>query len=106
MQIDLKFRNVELLGLSKARVYKVSGFKRDPHSNKVEFHFKTPLASLVGPYSVNGKILFLPIYGDGKVLLNLENLDVHLKYLTKKVMKDGKVFMELEKSKFSYDVTG
>lgn len=106
VQIDLKFRKVELLGLSKAKVYKMSGFKIDPENNKLDMRFKTPLGTLVGPYIINGKMLILPINGNGSVTLNLENLDIHLKLLTKKVVKDGKTYMKIEKSKFSYEVTG
>lgn len=106
VQIDLKFRKVELLGLSKAKVYKISGFKKDPENNKLEMRFKTPLGTLVGPYVINGRMLILPIIGNGNVTLNLENLDIHLKFLTKKIMKNGKTFMKIEKSKFNYEVTG
>lgn len=106
VQIDLKFRNVELVGLSKSKVYKVSGFKKDPQGNKLHFDFKTPLGTIVGPYVISGQILILPIVGDGNVTLNLINLDIHLKFLTKKVVREGKTYMEIEKSKFSYDVTG
>lgn len=105
VQIDLKFRNVELLGLSKAKVYKVSGFKKDPEGNKLEFSFKTPLGTLVGPYVINGQLLILPIQGNGTVTLNLENLDINLKFLTSKVVKNGKTHMKIEKSKFSYTVS-
>lgn len=105
VQIDLKFRNVQLVGLSKAKVYKISGFKKDPEGNKLEMSFKTPLGTLVGPYVIDGKLLILPIQGNGTVTLNLENLDIHLKFLTAKVVKDGKTYMRIEKSKFNYTVT-
>lgn len=106
MQIDLKFRNVELLGISKARVYRLTGFRNDPEGNKLEIDFKTPLGTVVGPYSIKGRMLILPIVGHGNVTLNLINLDIHLKFLTKKVERDGKTYMQIEKSKFKYDVTG
>lgn len=104
--INLKFRKVHLLGLKNAEVYKITGFQSDPEKNKLEIKFKTPLATIQGPYQINGKILVLPIQGKGNITLNLENLDVSLKFLTKKVEKDGKVYMHVERSKFSYDVTG
>jgi hypothetical protein len=106
VQIHLKFRKVNLFGLSDARVYKISGFQADPERNKLEIKFKTPLGVIEGPYSINGKILVLPIQGKGNIKLELQNLDITLKFLTKKVVKNGKIFMEIEKSKFSYDVTG
>lgn len=106
VQIDLKFREVELLGLKNAEFYKVAGFKADPEKNKLEFNFKTKLATIMGPYTINGKMVILPIMGNGTIILNLQNLDVHLKFLTKKVMRNGKIFMNIEKSKFTYDLTG
>lgn len=106
VQMNLKFRRAELLGLSKAKIYKVEGFKEDPDKNILEINFKVPLGSLVGKYDINGKMLILPIAGRGNVTLNLENLDIKLRFLTKKTEKDGKVFMVLEKAKFSYEVTG
>lgn len=104
--VHLKFRKVNLFGLSDARVYKISGFQADPERNKLEIKFKTPLASIEGPYSINGKVLVLPIQGKGNIKLDLLNLDVTLKFLTKKVEKNGKIFMEIEKAKFGFDVTG
>lgn len=106
VQMDLKFRRAQLLGLSKAKAYKVSGFKEDPDKNILEINFKTPLGTLVGKYDIDGQLLILPIKGRGNVTLNMENLDVKLRFLTKKVEKNGKVHMFLEKSKFSYEVTG
>lgn len=104
--INLKFRNVNLIGLAKSEVYKITGFKEDPEKNKLEIKFKSPLGTIQGPYQINGKILVLPIQGKGNVTLNLENLDISLKFLTAKVERDGKIYMHIERSKFSYDVTG
>lgn len=106
VQIHLKFRKVNLIGLGKAKVYKISGFQADPERNKIEIKLKTPLGVIEGPYSINGKILVLPIQGKGDIKLELHNLDVTLKFLTKRVEKNGKIYLEVEKSKFSYDVTG
>ncbi|XP_070492161.1 protein takeout-like [Chironomus tepperi] len=104
--INLKFRNVDLIGLAKAEVYKVTGFKEDPDKNKLEIKFKVPLGTIQGPYQISGKILVLPIQGKGNVTLNLENLDITLKFLTTKVERDGKTYMNIERSKFSYTVSG
>ncbi|KAG5681944.1 hypothetical protein PVAND_011345 [Polypedilum vanderplanki] len=104
--IDLKFRNVYLHGLGKAEIYKVHGFQTDPDKNKLEMRLKTKLGTIKGPYQIKGQMLVLPISGTGNVTLNLENLDITLKFLTKKIEKNGKTYMSIEKSKFSYDVTG
>lgn len=106
VQIHLKFRKVNLFGLSDARIYNISGFQADPERNKLEIKFKTPLASIEGPYSIEGKVLVLPIQGKGDIKLELQNLDFTLKFLTKKVEKNGKIYMEIERSKFNYEVSG
>jgi hypothetical protein len=61
--IAAQFKNLDLLGLSKAKVYHISGFSEG--SKKVEIRFKTPLASCVSPYKVAGRILIIPINGEG-----------------------------------------
>ena len=106
VQISLKLRKVHLIGLSKAKVYKISGFQSDPNKMKLEIKMKSPLGVVKGPYKINGKVLVLPIQGNGTVTLELHNLDVTLRFLTKKVVRDGKTYMEIEKSKFRYVVTG
>lgn len=63
IQIAANFQNLDLFGLSKAKVYHISGFNEG--SNKLEIRFKTPVASCVSPYKASGKILIIPISGEG-----------------------------------------
>lgn len=102
IQINLKLRNVKFFGLSKAKVYEISGFKKDPEKNRIEIRFTTPLGSLFGPYELNGRFLVLPVSGKGNITLKLPNLDIHLKFLTKEIIKDGKTFMTIDKAKLNY----
>jgi hypothetical protein len=67
--IKANFRNLDLTGLSKAKIYKISGFD-SPGKKKLEFQLRAPLASAVGPYKVKGQVLVLPIGGDGIIKLN------------------------------------
>ena len=106
VQMNLRFRKSILSGLAFAKVHKFTGFQKNPDKNILEMGLKTPLGILSGKYDIDGKILILPITGRGNFTLNLENLDMKLKFLTKKVEKGGKVFMVVEKSKFSYEITG
>lgn len=106
VQVHIKFRKVNLFGLSDARVYKISGFQADPDRNKLEIKFKTPLGVVEGPYSINGNVLVLPIQGKGNIKMELQNLDFTMKFLTKKIERNGKIYMEVEKSKFNFEVSG
>jgi Haemolymph juvenile hormone binding protein (JHBP) len=63
VSVFINFINLELLGLAKAKIYKISGFNKD--SNSLEIRFKTPLAQCISPYKVSGKILIIPLSGEG-----------------------------------------
>lgn len=105
VKIDLKMRKAKLTGLSMAKMYKITGFQKDPEKNKLEMSFKTPLGTLTGPYSIKGQMLILPIAGKGNCTMKLENLDIHLKFLTKKVQKGDKIYMEIVKQKMMFEVS-
>lgn len=103
VNIDLFFKNVALSGLSKSTFYKATGFKNDPDHNKLEIRLRTPALILDGPYKASGNVLFVPVTAKGNSNLTLENLDVTLKFVTKKIVKDGKVYMNIDKKKVSFE---
>lgn len=65
VNIKLNFKNIKLSGLSKAKVFKLSGLNRNPQGDKIEIRLKAPKLEIAGPYKANGKVLLLPIQGDG-----------------------------------------
>lgn len=105
VQLNLRFRKSDLTGISDARVYQFTGFQENSDKNILEMGFKTPLGVIAGEYDIEGKMMILPIQGHGNFTLNLENLDVKLRFMTKKVERNGKIFMNLEKTKFRYTVS-
>lgn len=50
-----------------ASEYYYSGFNKDPKQNKIELHVFVPKDTVIGKYTVAGKILLLPIAGNGDV---------------------------------------
>lgn len=42
-----------------------SGFNKDPKENKIELHVFVPKDIIVGKYVISGRILLLPIAGNG-----------------------------------------
>lgn len=98
--IKAAFRNIDLSGLSKAQVYKISGFD-DPGKKKLEIQLKTPLASAVGPYRVKGQVLVLPIGGDGIIKLNFseemdlrDNMSITIKICCRKLRCQSEIRYE------------
>lgn len=65
VNIVMNFRNITFSGLSKAKVYKASGFTANPQGAKIDIRFKTPKIAIIGPYKCVGRVLVLPIQGDG-----------------------------------------
>lgn len=105
VKVDLKFRQARLFGLSKGKVYRINGFRKDPEGNKLDIRVKVPLLTLTGPYAISGELFVLSLIGNGTATLKWENLDFVLKSLTRRVIKDGKVFAQIEKTKFNYETT-
>ena len=92
-----------LTGLSKSTIYKATGFKNDPDHNKLQIRLRSPAFHLEGPYKANGNVMFVPVTAKGMANLTLENIDVTLKFLTKKIEKDGKTYMNIEKKKVTFE---
>lgn len=60
------FKNVEIVGFSKAEIYEISGFDK----NLMTLKMKMPSATFKGPYSIDAYILILPVKGNGKIKMN------------------------------------
>lgn len=103
INIVLNFKNVDLTGLAQSTVKKANGFTADP--TKMELAVLVPVASLVGGYKINGKVLILPIQGEGKSNMTMENCHIQLKWTGKLVDKAGKQFYQLEKLKATFDTS-
>ncbi|KAH8267647.1 hypothetical protein KR018_012371, partial [Drosophila ironensis] len=76
VNIDLSFREVDLLGLSRAVAVRVGGFTIDL-SRSIELVMEVPELVVKGPYSVDGRVLILPIVGQGKAEIRLKKTKVH-----------------------------
>lgn len=103
INIDLKFKNLDMTGISKAIITKVIGFGPDILTTKYEVYAKVPLISLQGEYRVNGRILVLPIQGVGKSTLNFQNVEIGFKFKPKLFTKNGKDYIQTEKFKLDFD---
>ena len=126
INIILNFKNIDFIGSNLAKVKSVNGFVENP--TKMDMNFKAPVLSLVGPYKINGKVLILPIQGDGHsnitirkyfkfhgminfksnktfFLFLIENPDVKLRWTGKLVEKNGKKHYQIEKMKVNFEAT-
>lgn len=68
---------INLCALFAQTLFTCSGFQEKPEG-KYEFRFKGPSLQLVGPYSINGRILILPIQGVGDSNITMSKFEYTL----------------------------
>ncbi|KAH8358938.1 hypothetical protein KR093_003374 [Drosophila rubida] len=113
VNIDLTFSNADLLGLGDAQVKKASAFTVDL-SRDITFDMVSPRITLKGPYSIEGKVLILPIQGKGDAQIELKRCKVHAVIKLKAVKKGPRqtiaevvdVKLDLDPSRVTYKFDG
>ncbi|KAH8232393.1 hypothetical protein KR032_005357, partial [Drosophila birchii] len=93
--ITLNFTDNLIYGIKDVRIVGVKGFGKD----LTEEHALKMVAksiSLVGPYTIKGNILILPISGSGD-----SNITMILKLSGKPLVKDGETYLDVTDLKFS-----
>lgn len=86
-------------------IYFSSGFTADPRTSKYEVHANVPKISINGKYKVNGRVLVLPIRGDGDANLVFENVTLVVKYKPRIVEKKGKTYIQTDKFALDFDTS-
>lgn len=75
-----------------------------------KYHFIAPLklpegVSLKGHYKIDGKVLILPIKGEGACDLRLDNITAVVELIGKERKVKDIVYMEIEDFKFTFETT-
>lgn len=99
VNIILNFKRAKFSGSSGATVKSVKGFDRDVNGKKIEIVANFPTASLYGDYKIGGRVLVLPIQGQGQANLTLTNFDFAIRFLPKLVTRGGQQYLSMEKAK-------
>ncbi|XP_066904274.1 protein takeout [Halyomorpha halys] len=92
VSITMKMKNFKLVGLSKSQVTSV---KNDWKKMTIKFYL--PFIHSEGDYIINGKVLVLPISGNGKATMDWEKMDYTFDITLKQVAKDGKNYYQVDK---------
>uniref|UniRef100_A0A1L8DQ65 Putative hemolymph juvenile hormone binding protein n=1 Tax=Nyssomyia neivai TaxID=330878 RepID=A0A1L8DQ65_9DIPT len=104
VNIDLQFRNVKFYGLNKADMKRISGYGKEIEK-RIEMDLFTPQISLIGPYTINGRVLILPVQGKGDSNITLDNVDVKIRMTGKKITKNGKDYLQTDDLKLTFKTT-
>ncbi|XP_022216011.1 protein takeout [Drosophila obscura] len=102
VSVDLSFTEVDLLGLSRGNAKRVGGFTADL-SKPIEFVMEVPEVAIKGPYSVDGKVLILPIVGKGRAEIVLKHCKIHSFITFRPISRGGHTFAEVADIKMQVD---
>lgn len=80
------------------------GFGENPNG-QYELRLRGPSFVLKGPYTINGRILILPIQGQGSSNFTLENPELHVKFTGKTRQKNGKVHLYTDDLRMTFKIS-
>lgn len=69
VNLKIYLKNVDMSGLSDVKFNKIEGFSANYDKEKTEFRFRYPVLNIYGPYKMEGRVLVLPVQGNG--IMNL-----------------------------------
>ncbi|XP_073822894.1 protein takeout-like [Musca autumnalis] len=94
VNVDLILTNNSLYGWKTAKIQKVKGFNKDM-TKKNQLIFKVDYLTLVGDYSIDGKILILPIKGSGQSNITMIDVTLQMDFVGTPMEKDGETYMTI-----------
>uniref|UniRef100_A0A1B0G563 Protein takeout n=2 Tax=Glossina morsitans morsitans TaxID=37546 RepID=A0A1B0G563_GLOMM len=103
LSLKLNFRDVDVLGLSGVNFQRAVGFGKDPGSSKFELYGDLPKMIIRGKYTADGRILILPIRGEGDADITLDRPKFSVKFKPNLVNKNGKTYLMVDKLKVSLE---
>lgn len=74
--LHLSLKDTLVKGFANTQVKAVEGFKENFNKTRIEFRFRVPVMLIAGPYKMNGRILVLPVQGNGMANITLSKLRV------------------------------
>ncbi|CAB3254680.1 unnamed protein product [Arctia plantaginis] len=98
--LKLTVKDAEIKGLSKSTIDKV---QFDSSKKVMQFAFNVPIV-LKGKYKASGKLLILPISGDGDITLKIKKIEIFLTMVYEIIKNEnGKDVIDLKSYKFTYE---
>ncbi|XP_043068138.1 protein takeout [Drosophila bipectinata] len=99
LNLKLNFKDVNVEGLSGVKFDRAVGFGADPATSKFEMYGSFPKIVLRGKYVADGRILILPIRGDGDAEIVLHNPKFSVKFKPGTQQRNGRTFLSVDKLK-------
>ncbi|KAF6200079.1 hypothetical protein GE061_006380 [Apolygus lucorum] len=99
VSIKLDFSDLDVFGVKDMNILSV-----DNDWKTMVIETQSPKIELRGDYKIAGQILVLPIQGNGKCVLTMDNFLGHLKFHYQEKTAGSKVYYNINKLDFIFDV--
>lgn len=93
--IQLSLRNPFGYGVNNLRARKVKGFGKNPEGRH-EIIIAAPYLTMLSDYKIDGKVLILPIKGEGKSNITLVEPVIRIRIDATSRNEDGNTFMDIK----------
>ncbi|XP_049839819.1 protein takeout-like [Schistocerca gregaria] len=111
VSLSLEFNEVDITGIGNGIVDSIE-MKPGSYNLKAKLHADSPF-SLIGQYKADGKVLVLPVKGEGNSNITAPRLETDVELSGQPTERDGQVFwdvtdfkVDLKLNKLSIDLTG
>uniref|UniRef100_A0A1I8N7S0 Hemolymph juvenile hormone binding protein (JHBP) n=1 Tax=Musca domestica TaxID=7370 RepID=A0A1I8N7S0_MUSDO len=101
--INIEFNNMDVIGFSKTTI-KDARFDQSKLTIKIKIY--VPKIIIKSDYSMKGRILTLPLNGNGKSHLEMENMELDTICKLKRREEDGVKFADVDKVLMNIKVSG
>ncbi|XP_061393313.1 protein takeout-like, partial [Musca vetustissima] len=103
VSINLALSNIEVLGFSNTKVLEAS-FDQTKYITKLKF--VVPDIKILSDYEGKGRVLTLPLNGNGKAQMDIKNLTANVICKLKRRDEYGMKFTDIQKVRMDIDVGG
>uniref|UniRef100_A0A2H8TXF5 Protein takeout n=1 Tax=Melanaphis sacchari TaxID=742174 RepID=A0A2H8TXF5_9HEMI len=103
VSIKLNFRDLDISNIGTVKINEILA---DLNNNNIalDVHFEKPI-TLDGNYDVKGKIIILPITGDGICKISLDNLKAKINVYLNPVVRNGITYVDVKDIKLTFTTT-
>ncbi|XP_030572088.1 protein takeout [Drosophila novamexicana] len=95
------YKNVKISGISK---HTLNNLSIDPSQLKFTLSLTFPKLKLESEYSIKGKIMMMPMLGDGNCQVELTNITMATELFGEEYMKNGASYLRIKDIKVKYDL--
>ncbi|XP_062122916.1 protein takeout [Drosophila sulfurigaster albostrigata] len=95
------YKNVKITGMS---THKLNELTIDPSQMKFVVAMTFPKLHLESEYNIKGKIMMMPMLGDGHCFVDLTNIAMHTEMFGEEYTKNGATYLRIKDIKVKYDL--